>query len=523
MLKSILDDKKHIQKHLFEKGFLITDEEITDILSYPFYGNWIKTVIGCYNFWIHKSAKLYTHRAGNRTLFLIGHAFNPFTMDYDEKTILGKVAQVYGTKDYFDSLDELTGVFIFGVVEEERIELLLDASGQQYGCYGTVAGKQYISSHMRLIGDICGLKTSDYVDRLVRYRWYRFMMGNYLPGDITCYKEIKRIIPNTYVTLDNGRYTVERFYPRKEIAMCHTEQEYMEVIREASVILQNTMALIPQKWKKPSISLTGGVDSNTTFAAANGNYDKYETFSYVSMFRESVDADKAKEISERFGVRHKVYHVPDSNEEIADFQIYKAVFDYNQGGIGASKDGDARKKVTLIQNDVCDVEVKSWISETIRAYAYKYFGKKRFPRSLAPRHYTSLYKIFLLNRRLVWETDGHFRRYLHSTKLKQHLYNYDETDFFVWEHMHGGKCGLNIGVMKSCFDIVIPYNNRRLLDLLLRVPLEYRITDRHHMDLKKHMNRELYDMNIRVVNLNETNFRKKMAGIYFTINSILPF
>ena len=89
--------------------------------------------------------------------------------------------------------------------------------------------------------------------------------------------------------------------------------------------------------------------------------------------------------------------------------------------------------------------------------------------------------------------------------------------------MHGGKCGLNIGVMKSCFDITIPYNNRKLLDLLLRVPLEYRISDQHHLDLKKTMNKELYDMNIRVVNLNETEGRKKMANIYYTINSHLPF
>ena len=89
--------------------------------------------------------------------------------------------------------------------------------------------------------------------------------------------------------------------------------------------------------------------------------------------------------------------------------------------------------------------------------------------------------------------------------------------------MHGGKCGLNIGVMKSCFDIDIPYNNRKLLDILLRVPLEYRINDNHHLDLKKNMNNELYEMNIRVVNLNETKKRKTMANMVFRLNSILPF
>jgi hypothetical protein len=72
-------------------------------------------------------------------------------------------------------------------------------------------------------------------------------------------------------------------------------------------------------------------------------------------------------------------------------------------------------------------------------------------------------------------------------------------------------------------DITIPYNNRKLLDLLLRVPLEKRISDQHHMDLKKLMNRELYDMNIRVVNLNQPKSRARMLNVYFTVNSLLPF
>ena len=116
-----------------------------------------------------------------------------------------------------------------------------------------------------------------------------------------------------------------------------------------------------------------------------------------------------------------------------------------------------------------------------------------------------------------------FAEYIKDTQLKEHLFNYDETDFFVWEMMHGGKCGLNIGVMKSCFDITIPYNNRKFLDLLLRVPLEKRINDQLHLDMKKLMNKELFDMNIRVVNLNETNRRKKAINVYYTINTHLPF
>jgi hypothetical protein len=77
--------------------------------------------------------------------------------------------------------------------------------------------------------------------------------------------------------------------------------------------------------------------------------------------------------------------------------------------------------------------------------------------------------------------------------------------------------------MKSYADVVIPYNNRRFLDLMFRVPLEKRISDEHHLDMKKELNPELYDMHIRVVNMHETANRARALNVIFTINSWLPF
>ena len=522
-LKQQLEKNPKLQKHLFEKGFLITDADYSDCLcNYPFYDNWNAAEVDGYRFYFYKTVNAFFQKINDRTFFMIGHAYNPYTMEIDENKMLIEIGGNYGTKSYFEKIDELTGIFIFGSVCGNEIDFTLDASGMQYGCYGEVDGKQYISSHMRLIGDLCNLQTDDYVRRLVDYKWYHYMMGNYMPGELTCFKELKRIIPNTYVYFD-GKYQVKRFYPYREIEMCNTEEEYQKVIEEASRIMMNNMKLIPQKWERPAISLTGGIDSNTTFASANGVYDKYTTFNYISMYRESVDAEKAKEISDKFNVQRKVYNIPENNSDIEDFEIYKAIIEHNDGDIGTFSDSDLRKKITLIQQDVCDVEVKSWISETVRAYAYKYFGRTKFRNDLQPRDYSSLYKIFLGNRGLLKETDQYFDEYIRNTQLKEHLFNYDESDFFVWEMMHGGKCGLDIGVMKSCFDITIPYNNRKLLDLLLRVPLDKRISDQHHLDMKKYMNKELYDMNIRVVNLNETNRRKKAINAYYNVNTHLPF
>ena len=522
-LKTRLIDKPELRKHLFEKGFLITDAEIDASEDYPFFGNWKLYDAAPYRIFAYHSVPVYLENRDGTVFFLIGHAYDPFTMQHEEQKILSAFADAFVGSPDWNLVDELTGIFVMGVIRGRKLSVWLDASGMQYGCYGEVNGKQYVTSHMRLVGDLCGLKTDPYVDRLIHYRWYHYMMGNYLPGDLTCFAELKRIIPNTAVHFDGADWRIERFYPRRALRMCETDEEYRQVIDEACGILRNTMALIPRKWERPAISLTGGIDSNTTFAAANSNYDRYTTFSYISMYRESVDAEKAAQISERFRVPHRVWQIPETNEEIPDFALYKEILLHNDGDIGSFSDSDLRKKITLIREDVCDVEVKSWISETIRAYAYKYFGRKRFPRSLKPRDYTSLYKIFVADRTLAVDTDRRFADYLQRTDLKNHLFNYDETDLFVWEMMHGGKCGLDIGVMKSCFDITIPYNNRRLMDLLLRVSLKDRISDQHHLDMKKQLNPELYEMNIRVVNLNETKARKRFASLYYSVHSHLPY
>ena len=77
--------------------------------------------------------------------------------------------------------------------------------------------------------------------------------------------------------------------------------------------------------------------------------------------------------------------------------------------------------------------------------------------------------------------------------------------------------------MKYCFDITFAYNNRKFLDLMFRVPLEKRISDEHHLDLKKQLNPELYNMNIRVVNMKETDTRARLLNIIFSINQFLPY
>lgn len=91
MLKETLKNREYLQKHLFTKGFLITEnDQINNGIEFPFYGNWDKITVGSYHFLKHKNQDYFFVEKNEVVFFLIGHTYNPFTMEFDEDRILKK-------------------------------------------------------------------------------------------------------------------------------------------------------------------------------------------------------------------------------------------------------------------------------------------------------------------------------------------------------------------------------------------------------------------------------------------------
>ena len=522
-MRKTLDERQDLQKYLFIRGFLISEKEINNS-GFPFYSNWKGVNKNGFWFYTHNLTDCtYYEDENGRLFFIMGHAYNPFTMEIDENKILERIATAFGTEEYFEKINELTGVFVLGTCLNGKIEMLVDPSGMQSACYGEVNGTFYISSHPQLIGDVEELQMDDFVKELVNYKWYRRVMGPYLPGDLTPFFSVKRIVPNIYYKysrVDNLSH--KRFWPLKSVDCATSEEEYQKTIETAATILKNNLELISKKWKSPWISLTGGIDSNTTFAAANGNYEKFQTFSYLSAEKEVPDVEAAKVIANKFNVKHNLYNIPKENDELIDYEIKLAILRHNSGYIAERYDNESRKRLYLEQNCKCDVEVKSWTSETIRGYWYKHYNRKKMPK-LSAKLYRNLYKIFTTNRKLAKKIDKLFIEYIEKFEYEKIPQIFTPADMHYNEVTWGSWGGLNISEMKYCFNITIPYNNRLFLQELFKVPLKDRISDKHHLDMKKFLNKEFYDMNIRVVNMKETKFRANALNFIFTINSILPF
>lgn len=520
--KEMLQNKKELQDGLFIRGFLISNKKPEDLESFPFFGNWKMEEHNGFFFMAHHLTGMHFYVDSNEDCyFIMGHAYNPFTMVHEETKILKYISEAKTKPSYIDRINEMTGVFVYGAIRSGKLSFLVDPSGMQSACYGVIDQKFYLSSHAQLVGDICNLTMDSFVKKLIQYKWYGRVMGPYLPGDLTPFSELKRIVPSIKYCYEQ-EVKHKRYWPEEEISIAESKEDYEKVIKDAAYILHNNMTLVSRKWNKPWISMTGGIDSNTTFAAANGNYDRFETFSYISAEKEVPDAAAAKKIAEHFGLKHHEYHIPENSESIENFEEIRELLRHNNGYIAELYDNEARKKIYLKENTECDVEVKSWVSETIRAYWYKHYGRKKMPK-LSPRLFRNLYKIFIFNRPLAHKIDKVFKDYIKKYEYTSIPEGYTIADMHYNEVTWGSWGGLNISEMKYDFDITFIYNNRKFFDLMFRVPLEKRISDQHHMDMKQYLNQELYDLNIRVVNMKETDFRAFALNVIFTINMILPY
>ena len=512
-------DPAHRSK-LFARGYYFTDAPVDDA-AYPFYGLWARQTAGRFTLLTAEGQRAFACEGERYTLVLAGHAYDPVSMVSDEQAILASLARhPFPSDAFWAEFNGLTGIFTLFILDGERLHLVGDPTCMQTAFYGVKDGHVYISSHTNCIGDLLDLDWDPYVRELVHYRFYR-LLGNCLPGDLTPFPEIKRLVPNFYVTFGPDlAVTCTRFYWPQLLEV--TEQE---IVDRAAAILHANMALIPEKWERPAISLTGGCDSKTTLACANGLYDRYRCFSYSSSDAEELDARAARTISEKLGIPHKIYEISQRDEDYPDIETVRTLLFWNTGGTRTSNPNDVRKRAAFADTPDFDVEVKSWSSEIGRAYYSKRFnGRRSFGDKPTPRACTTIYKYFFHNRKLVKHTDRAFADYLDKYYQPHPTRPVEWQEQFFWEFRVAYWKGLNItGEHRYSFDITIPYNNRDLLALLLSASFDARFRDTVYAQIREKMNPAIDALGITVQNLKHDKKRERGDDLYYVLHSRFPF
>ncbi|MBR2323085.1 MAG: hypothetical protein IKA54_05790 [Clostridia bacterium] len=521
IIKQILDGKDYLKDKLFNRGFVYSSKPF-DSDAYPFYGMWQKEEISIDEkvagvLYVSPNQNYYVKKCRNYTLALIGHAYNPFSGEYLESEILNNL-EVNSKDDFLKVFNELTGVFSLLVITSDRVFVFGDAAGMQTTYYGVIGDVKIVTSHVNLASDLLGLTVSDYVKELSSYKFFK-LLGNSLPGDLSPYDGLKRLIPNHCVEITENESSVHRYY-----TPCKKNLTTDEIVDGVSEILSANLSLIAKKWKTPAISMTGGCDSKTTLSCANEVYDKFNYFSYVSSDEEGVDARAAKKIIESLGLNHKTYEIPKNSDELSDFDDVAKILFWNTGALRKNNENDIRKRIYFSNVNDFDVEVKSWVSEVGRAYYTKRFnGRKKFGK-ITPRKLTTLYKFFFHNRKLVKKTDKVFEDYIKAYLCDLPSTAIDWQELFFWEfRMSSWNGNMITGEHRYSFDITIPYNNKHLLELLLNASLEERENDLIYKKIRNKMDKTIDENGISITNVKHTKNRALLEDIYYVLHSKFPF
>lgn len=525
-MQMVLSDYPQFRDRLYCRGFLLTNERQNIAAEYPFYSNWSEQSIadGRYFLYTHKETFSYVYEKDACVFFLIGHAYDPFHMVTDENELLKRLAgaKLAGNDAFWEEESHLTGVFCLGYIDHDGVVFSTDCAGMQLVYHGTVAGKLFLTSHSKLVADLKGLEQPEYIKKLVSNKFWHYW-GTWLPGDLSPFAELNRMNPNCAGKYSEAekKITVSRYYPVREIKETTTQEAYQETIRELGRVMSNTMSCLSKKWpgKKVSISVTGGRDSLTTLACSKDHYDEFSYFSYISNADESVDAYAARDILAHLGLKHELYEIPETWDGYVDLPAFKKVMECNNGCIGENNANDLRKRLYFLQNPPCDMEVKSWVNEMGRGWYYNKYQKRRFPEYPNASYWRAMHKVYL-SRYLIRETDKIFGDYLEKYYNKDVFDKLSWLELYFWEFAWSGGEGVFLTTEhRVSYDITVPYNNRKYVELMLTVPLEKRKSDAIPIDLIAYMEPRIAETGITVHDVSHTSFRSFVVRTYLEIFS----
>lgn len=504
---------------IFEQGFLLTDSPCKLSSAFPFLNQWREALsYRGFHVFLHENQKGYFYAQHDTVYFLIGHAYDPFIGEWDEQIILNKIADLSGGvfQKAIPAINNLTGLFVFGIYSKEELSLCCDFESMRSTFYGSIDGHWYVSSHEEIVAWLHPLTRNPYVEKLENYRWYH-LYGEGLPGDISHYKELKKVICNNFVVLKDGSFSSHRFYPSQPLTMCKDETDYQRTVEDISNVMKVSLNLIAKKWPKPAVSVTGGRDSKGSLAAAAHLGDVFQYYSYNSQYAEKIDCDAAARICQSVGLKHTTYNIPLDRRIYPEYDLVRAILCINSNRKYFNHN-DIMKRIFFRKKHPFDIEVKSWTSEIGRAFYYKRYGVRKLQKICTARRVNAMNNIYLFHPILMYQTDAAYRRYLKASQYNEHMFNYDWSDIIDLE-MRDSRWGADVISCEHMFshDVTIPYNNRRLGDLFLSVPFDKRLADQTHIDFTDRLCPEVNAVNVNIKDYSHNTKRMWMDKIYYFI------
>lgn len=228
-------------------------------------------------------------------------------------------ALLRGLRHFYECADSWAGRFIMLFNDRNKTRICGDPTCMRTLFFSSV--QPFIAaSHAVMIGERTGSPPNPAIDAIRSHPKWQSPRAAYYPGVITPWTDVQFLTANVALCTEN--LVLERFAPPAVIPRVSVE----EATINATYWMKKQLAVLQKGGRPLILSLTAGIDSRVTLAAARGHVIN-TSFTYIRPNRvnDVADARVASKVAAAMGTVHHCLHVSDQ----CDVSILESVVKNN--------------------------------------------------------------------------------------------------------------------------------------------------------------------------------------------------
>ncbi len=255
--------------------------------------------------WITFNGEIYNYQDLRRELVARGHVMKTRS----DTEVIVHLYEEYGPA----CVEKLRGMFAFAIWDEREKTLLLarDRMGIKPLYYALTSRSVVFGSEIKAI-----LRDPE-VDRQISPEMIdRFLSFQYLPGEETLFRSIRKLAPGSYMVVRHGKAEIRKYW---DLDFSPTPRSVKDAAEELLALLEESVRIHMISDVPVGFLLSGGVDSTAVLGLAVGNTDK-PLSSYTLGFSAPGITDErpyARLAAQAYGSRH--HELTISSKDFRDF------------------------------------------------------------------------------------------------------------------------------------------------------------------------------------------------------------
>ena len=437
----------------YRRQYIISTEKINQL------SNWKSHSLNEYHIYLEKSLQIELSQNSSIQAAILGYWVDPENKEYSNKDILDQlVLQCKKVSEVFEFIYNLSGRFLLMFTINKQTYVLNDASGFRPVFYFEKNKKKYLTSSISLLKTIekvdekkslSDYYNSDHYLHTPTYMWH---------AGFTFYKNVEHLIPNHY--LDIKTFGQIRFFPSKENVIVTDPKKIEDIENEITELLKSSIEGLNYRHSL-ALALSAGNDSRVLLALMK-DISKEVLFWISYRSKKEADYFVPKKIVNHFKLRFLPIK---NNRPRAFFKKF-----YKQNTVMAHKIWCEFNYSKLNKFPEDHIVVRGAAAESARNYYYPNYSPIH-PEKVTMDYLCTVPNLSFLR---IPELHNDFNNWLTSMQKIEKEFDYKTLDFVFWEHREGCWQAQNQLESDYHFEVFVPYNNRKILDLMLSLPSELR-------------------------------------------------